>query len=85
MPERIWGVNKSKIGSSLVIVQWWNWSSLPASICGYHVACYMDSSYGQQWTVSYLLCECEVGMVVDRYTVAVKNHSDITMGLSLVI
>jgi len=48
---------------------------IPSCICGYHV-------YGEVWTAvlgQQLLCECEVGNVVDQYAIAVKNDTGITV------
>ena len=45
-------------------------------ICGYHV-------YGEIWIAvlgEQLFSEREIGNVVDRYAVAVKNNSGITVG-----
>jgi len=49
---------------------------IPSCIRGYHV-------YGEVWTAvldKQLLCEREVGNVVDQYTIAMKNDASITVG-----
>ena len=49
---------------------------IPSCIRGYHV-------YGEIWTAvldEQLFCEREIGNVVDRYAVAAKNNSRITVG-----
>ena len=48
---------------------------IPSCICGYHV-------YGEITAVldEQLFCEREIGNVVDRYAVAAKNDSRITVG-----
>ena len=49
---------------------------VPSCIRGYHV-------YGEIWTAvlnEQLSCEREIGNVVDRYAVAAKNDSGITVG-----
>ena len=49
---------------------------IPSCIRGYHV-------YGEIWTAvldEQLFCEREIGNVVDRYAVAAKNDSGITVG-----
>ena len=49
---------------------------IPSCIRGYHV-------YGEIWTAvldEQLFCEREIGNVLDRYAVAAKNDSHITVG-----
>ena len=49
---------------------------IPSCIRGYHV-------YGEIWTAilgEQLFGECEIGNIEDRYAVAVKNDSGITVG-----